>query len=359
MFGHDDFSKVQKLWTNFWKGKNEAPLFSIITPKNGREIPSKPPYLSWFNGNFEETADALAAWYESCEFYGAAVPCFAQSFGADDFAALIGADLSYRPTEDGPEDSTSWSSPVLNSLEDTDIRFDPKGKWWQRNVEFHDILKKRLGDTVMIATPTLSAGLDALSALYTPGKLLMDLVDAPELVHRALEQINAAYTGITGACAELFEYKKNGSINRHGMYSTGTINVPQCDFSCMISPEYFEEFAAPSLHHEFSFMDGGEYHLDGPDAVKHLERLVKIPGLDIIQWVSGAGSASQKDWTGLYRRILSLGKGLILGCRADQTEDLINKYRSNKLFIQVFGIKSKMEAEDFLYRMEKIRESGL
>jgi 5-methyltetrahydrofolate--homocysteine methyltransferase len=138
------------------------------------------------------------------------------------------------------------------------------------------------------------------------------------------------------------------------MYSTGVINVPQCDFSCMISPEYFEEFAVQSLNHEFSFMNGGEYHLDGPDAIKHLERLVQIPGLDIIQWVPGAGAASEKDWTELYKRILSLGKGLILGCRIDQAEDLVKKYHSKNLFIQISGIKSGMEAEDFLYRMEKL-----
>jgi 5-methyltetrahydrofolate--homocysteine methyltransferase len=353
MFGRDDFPGVQKKWDDFWEGRNSGPLYSVIIPKDGQSTKPQPLYLSWFDGAFQETADAIARWYESCEFYGAAVPCFAQSFGADDFASLLGTDLSYRKFEDG-SGGTSWPTRILDSLKDPNIRFHPEGKWWSRNVEFYHVLRERLGDTVMIAIPTLTAGLDALSALYGPENLLMDMMDESELVHHALDQINSAYTEITAAVTELFEVDIYGSITRHGMYSKGCITVPQCDFSCMISPEFFEEFAMQGLAHEFSFMNGGEYHLDGADALKHLNRLVQIPELDIIQWVPGAGNAAGKDWTDLYRRILSLGKGLILGSSAENAPALLQKYRSKKLFITVWGIKTRMEAEDFLDKMEKI-----
>ena len=348
LFGHDSFSDIQQIWNDFWEEKNKKPLYAITIPKDGKEIMMQPPYLSWFNGDYQKAADSLARWYESCEFYGCAIPCFSISFGADDFAALIGCDLNYRPYDDGSGSGTSWTLPILDNLESINIHFNPNGKWWNNISAFHRILKQRLGDTVMIAPPTLSAGLDALSALYSPQSLLMDLIDVPELVHNALDQINNSYTEIVKACEDLFEIKKYGTVNRHGAYSSKFTTVLQCDFSCMISPELFEEFAMLSLQHEFTLVHGSEYHLDGPDALKHLERLLQIPELDLIQWVPGAGFGEKQDWTDLYKHILKSGKGLILGTNAANIKIFLEKFQSKKMFIPVHGIKSRMEAEDFL-----------
>ena len=354
MFGHNDFPAVQKIWDDFWEGKNREPVYSITIPKNGKEIHPPPVYLSWCNGDYQGTADALARWYESCEFYGSAIPYFYETFGPDTFSALLGADLSYTPPINDTSRGNSWAVPVLKNLEKTDIHFDPDGKWWNNTAAFHDVLKKRLGDTVMITLPTFIAGLDALSALYSPEALCMALLDVPELVHHALDQINTAYTEIVKACSKLFEIEKYGSITRNGAYSSGIINFPQCDFSCMISPEMFEEFAMQSLRHEFSFMRGGEYHLDGPGALKHLDRLLQIPELDIIQWVPGAGEAKKQDWTDLYMRILKSGKGVVMKTHVDEAEALLKKYNSKKMYIIISGIKSQMQAEDFLAKVNAV-----
>ena len=223
-------------------------------------------------------------------------------------------------------------------------------------MEFHDVLKRTLGESVMIAAPTISAGLDGLVGLYGANNLLTDLADEPELVKDALCQINAAYTEVLLAMDTVFEVGRYGSINRHGMYTAGRINVPQCDFSCMISPAMFEEFAIPSLVHEFSLLDAGEYHLDGPDAIRHLDRIAEIPGLKVIQWVPGVGEAAAMDWTSLYHKIVSLGKGLILGGTAEAMEAAQRAYRTPNMFLSIYGVKSPMEAEDTLCRMEKLWE---
>ncbi|MCL2478211.1 MAG: hypothetical protein FWF22_01825 [Treponema sp.] len=345
---------VKKTWNDFWAGKNREPVYAITVPKNGKEIIPQPPYLSWFNGNFMEAADTLARWYESCEFYGAAIPFFPMSFGADDFAALTGSDLSFTPYTDGSGSGTSWAHRTIDNLENADIRFDPNGKWWNKISEFYRVLRMRLGDAVMISPPTLSAGLDALSAFYGPESLLTDLVDNPEQVHNMLDLINGEYTKTVKACADLFEFEKYGNINRHGAYSSGYVNVVQCDFSCMISPDFFEEFAMQSIAHEFSFTSGGEYHLDGPGALKHLDRLLKIPELDIIQWVSGAGFGENQDWTDLFKKVLKSGKGLLMGTSADDALALLRKYKSKRIYLIIHGVKSRTEAEDLLAEAGKI-----
>jgi len=58
-----------------------------------------------------------------------------------------------------------------------------------------------------------------------------------------------------------------GSLNRFGMYSAAIIDVPQCDVSCMISPDMFNTFEIPSLIKEIECTAASIYHLDGPDAL--------------------------------------------------------------------------------------------
>lgn len=46
---------------------------------------------------FQQVADKLARWYESHRFLADAIPYYALSFGSDDFAAYLGADLKLAP----------------------------------------------------------------------------------------------------------------------------------------------------------------------------------------------------------------------------------------------------------------------
>ena len=348
MFGRSDFDAVRKRWDSFWAGRNKGPLYAVTVHKNGAACAPKPPWSAWFSG-YQAVADALYRWVDSCEFYGDAVAAFDMSFGADNFAAFCGADLTPDPGGD-----TTWPSYPLKTLRGAKIAFDPNGAWWGRMVEYHGVLKRALGDAVLLSAPTLSAGLDGLVGLYGNMNLLMDMVDEPALVHEALAQVNEAFTQATGACAQLFEYDKYGSATRHGMYAGGAAGVPQCDTSCMISAEMFEEFAVPSLLHELDALDAAVYHLDGPGAVRHLERLARIPKIRVIQWVAGAGEAASRDWAPLRRRILSLGKGLMLHGDRGQVAQMRRELQSKDIFFEVKGLKTRAQAEDFLAEMEKM-----
>jgi len=347
MFSRRDFGAVQARWDDFWAGRNDRPLYAVTIPKNGVGAPY-PPYLMGFDGNYQAVADMLARWVESCEFYGEAVPVYHLTFGADTFAALCGADLVM-----GQSGDTSWPVHTLHSLREAEIAFDKNGKWWNRLIEFHGMLKRALGDSLLLAAPTLSAGLDGIVGLYGAENLLTDMVDDPEAVLEALGQVNAAHSEAMAACMELFEIQTYGSATRHGMVSSGAAGVPQCDVSCMISSEMFEAFAMPCIRHEIELLDAVEYHLDGPGAIRHLERLAEIPKLRAVQWVAGAGEARERDWTPLYKHILALGKGLIRHGSKDAVVQMQRELRSKDIFYQVQGIRTRMEAECFLADMEK------
>ena len=267
------------------------------------------------------------------------------------FAAYIGADL--KLADDG---TTSWPNHILDSLENVNIRFDPSGKWWTKTVEFYHVLRRTLGDDVMIAAPTLSAGLDGLVGLYNAQDLIITMIDEPELVKEALAQINTAFTEIIKEVRRVFEFDKYGSINRHGMYVNGSIGVPQCDFSCMISSEMFREFALDSIAHEMSELDYAEYHLDGPGAIHHLEDLCTLEKLHTVQWVAGAGNAQKQDWTWLYQKIVSLGKAVLTGGNTSSVLALQNVLHTKSAYHKV-SCQTRDEAERFMEELEKIEKN--
>jgi hypothetical protein len=335
-------------WASFWKGANNRPAVSAILPKQGVKAIAEPAYAAGATEDFDPVIDQLLLWAETHEFLADAIPFYYLEFAADHFAALLGADLRFSATEPG-----GWAVPFIHDLEHADIHFDREGYWWRRTVEFAEALRARCDGKLLIASNTLVANLDALAASYGPERLLLAMLDDPDAVHSALTRIDQAHADILEALSELLDYPAYGSINRHGMYCTGRVNVPQCDFSCMIGPDMFREFALPALKKEMQRLDAVEYHLDGPDAIKHLEALCEIEELDLVQWVPGTGRAEGQNWTALFNRIDVLGKGQLRSGRADTARELWRKLRTRKLFFNLHA-QSRTEVEDCLADLENI-----
>lgn len=343
-----DLTHARANWTAFWEGRNSLPLLSAIIPRAGYEPVAKPEYTAGRDGNYTPIIDQVLRYAESHEFLGDAIPFYSIEFAADHFSALLGAELHFRDDAHG----YGWTVPFVEDWDGAEIRFRPDGFWWQRTVEFAQALRQRCDGALMIGAPTLVANLDALSAIRGPQRLATDLVERPEAVHRALAQVSQAYGDILDALADLLDYPQLGSISRHGMYSPGRTTVPQCDFSCMISPAMYREFAVPHLRQEMQRLNGVEYHLDGPGAIKHLEALCEIEELGVVQWVSGAGAGESADWGWLYDKIDALGKGQIRGGDAEGVQRLWARYRSRMLFFQAH-VESRHEFDALLTALER------
>ncbi len=331
-------------WTRFWAGEADGPLLAATVLRDGATPVAKPSaYTLGPDLEVDLFCDGLLAWAEAYEFLGAALPFVYLEFAADQFATFLGGELVFPTAGEG-----GWSTHPLAHAElaTVDLRFLREGPWWRKYTALCEQMRDRLAGRVMIAAPTFVANLDALVALRGAPQVLVDLVDQPAAVERALAQITAAHGELVDAFAELLDVPAWGSINRHGMYSRRPINVPQCDFSCMISPAMFQRFVAPCLETEFARYGGGEYHLDGPSAIRHLETLCGLDDLHVIQWVSGAGNEG-RDWTELYRRIDALGKGQILGGPAGSLARWAGELRTKRLF-WTLRAASKAEAEAVL-----------
>ena len=348
----EDFDRAAEQWGKFWAGVNTRPAVCTVLPKPGVTPVEKPGYASGAQEDFEPIVDQLLTWAETHLFLADAIPYYYLEFSADHFAGLLGADLKF--VDSGPG---GWAIPFVRDLARAEIRFDRDWYWWKRTVAFAEALRSRCDGKLLIASPTLVANADALAAIHGAENLLIAMVEDPDAVHSALAQIDRAHAEILAALAELLDYPQFGSINRHGIYSAGSTNVPQCDFSCMISPAMFREFVIPYLTLEMERLDAAEYHLDGPDAIMHLEALCEIEALDLVQWVSGSGRGEQQDWTALLDRIDALGKGQVLGGSPERVKKLWKEYRSRKLFFNL-GARSRAEVEDCLEELEEQGKSA-
>ena len=336
------FPEVRDRWNRFWAGEPQRPLFFINLTKEGKEDCRRPGGGELIHGDIKEIGDRIERWADNHEFFGEAVPHFQVVFGPDHFSSFLGADLELV---DGNSE-TSWPVHFVEDWDQTEIYLHKDDFWWNRTVECIRELRRRFDDRLIICPPHLQGGVDCLCALRGAEKLLMDLMMCPDAVHRALRKVDSCFAECCQLMAEESGIEKFGTVTRHWMYSTGNLSVPQCDFSCMISSEMFREFGLPSIACEADFLDQAVYHLDGPDAIRHLEDICTLDKVFVIQWQPGAGEAATQDWTDLRLKIDRLGKGQILGGPPEKILELVPRLENPRLFLTPH-VKTRDEALRF------------
>jgi hypothetical protein len=97
------------------------------------------------------------------------------------------------------------------------------------------------------------------------------------------------------------------------LWAPGRVTKLQCDVSGMISEDHFRQFALPYLREQCRKIDHTLYHLDGVDAIRHLDMILDIEELNAVQWTPGEGEPQGGDpsWSGLYRKIKGKGKSVM------------------------------------------------
>ena len=136
----------------------------------------------------------------------------------------------------------------------------------------------------------------------------MDLIDHPTAVKEKLLTATQEYFQVYDIFYNMLRGAKMPITSWLPLIHTGKYYIVSCDFSCMISPQMFEEFIMPILVEECRFLERSIYHLDGPGALKHLDMILSIPELDAAQWVPGAGNEGYARWVEVYQRSSGLAK---------------------------------------------------
>ena len=161
--------------------------------------------------------------------------------------------------------------------------------------------------------PDIIENFDVLASLRDAQTLMMDLVLRPEWVKEKIAEINAAFFAVYDRIYDIVKFPDGSSVFwAFGVWSPGKGAKVQCDACPMISPAHFREIVVPALTAQCEWLEHSVYHLDGPQAILHLDALLEIEALDAIEWTPGDGhpGGAAPCWHEMYRRILAAGKSL-------------------------------------------------
>lgn len=294
----------------FWAQELSDPIVWITVPDAVPGTPPKEPATDdelWTDVDYviASTEDSLSRTY----YAGDALPIHNPWLGPDQVAAWLGAEMELRT-----RDFTSWVKPLIDDWNKRwEFRIDPQNRWWTLYLELLERSLEAGSEKWVTTYPDLHTGIDALSALRSPQQLLIDLIEKPDSVKAAMPHMTALFKEIVDLVSEKVLPAGQGTTNwTMGWSAKRFVCIGQNDFTCMISPEMFEEFCLEDIHETCDYVDHSIYHLDGPGAVKHVPRLLEIESLDCIQWIQGAGNPPPSKWIDLLKSIQDAGKSVQL-----------------------------------------------
>lgn len=340
-----DFEEAKKRWLAFWEQELiDRPCCAIRAPKEGATSIPGPPYLAGAREDFGPAIEQVLASAETVFWGGEAMPNYTPSFGPDQMAAWLGADLQFDEEEFG----TNWVVACIDDWEKAlPLKLDPDNRWWRRLLDFCRALAEALEGKMIITHLDLHSNMDALSAMRGPERLCMDLVDCPATIDRAMREVRALYAPIYESIYDAARMAATGTLGWVNAYHPVRTNTIQCDFAALIGPGPFRRWVMPALQEEAAYLGHCVYHLDGPECLVHLDDLCSINGLDCIQWTTGARNEPFIEWMDLLKDIQAKGKSLWIPCNTEDIKVYHRELKPNMLFYDCWA-PSEAAAEETL-----------
>lgn len=326
-----DFDQARERWLAFWDQELvDRPCCVITAPKDpSRPMPPHPPYMAGTYGDFGPIVQQLLARGEATWWGGEAIPSYTPSFGPDMFGAWLGGDLQFDPNNYG----TNWVVPCVEEWDRSlPLRLDPANVWWRRMLDFCDALARGFDGRMLVAHLDLHSNMDALSAIRTPERLCMDMMDVPETIDRAMRDARDLYPVIYDGLYRAGRMERYGTLGWVPAYHPERTNTIQCDFAALIGPEHFRRFVLPALEEEAAYLRHCVYHYDGPECLVHLNDICSVPGLDCIQWTTGARNRPFIEWMDLLKTIQSKGVSLWIPCDPQSIRVFHRELKPNMVF---------------------------
>jgi 5-methyltetrahydrofolate--homocysteine methyltransferase len=345
-----DWGEAQQRLAAWWRGEAlDRVVWQVQAPRAApmpfADAPEPPADVieGWLSPQYRVAA--AEAGFARTWFGGEAFPYFDPHLGPGSLALYLGSEPVFAR-------DTVWYQPCIAEIDPAPrLKFDRANRWWQTTMRLVQEGLRGGEGHYLTAIPDLIENLDTVASLRGTAHLLWDLVDQPRAVHALQRQVLERYfdcydelyaavsRGERGCCFSAFQ-----------VWAPGRMAKLQCDFSAMISPAMFEEFVLSYLWRQCERLDYSVYHLDGPQAVKHLDLILSIPRLSALQWTPGANQPGVADerWFDIYRRARRAGKSLLLiGVAPDEARRLVDEFGVEGLLLSTH-VCSQAEGEELL-----------
>ena len=137
------------------------------------------------------------------------------------------------------------------------------------------------------------------------------------------------------------------------VWSPGLMSQMQCDLSVMISEDDFNTFAMPELRKQCDFLQFPLYHFDGQEQRRHLQSLLSLEKLRVIQWTSVVGQPSPVEYLPALQAMQKAGKSIFLMLKPYEIEPIMQGLSSKGLHFSVEA-QSVEEADAIVKLVEKL-----
>jgi hypothetical protein len=324
-----DWAEAKRRWAAFWEGERlDRPCMLVTAPRDGRPLPEPPadPERRWTDIDYLIAHDE--ARHSSTHYLAEAVPHASGLMLA--WSAAYGAPVEYRP-------DTVWIGQLIRSWDDPpDFERGWEDDGWRRLKKAVAAIAAHAHGRYFVGMPPMLVPNDLLCALRGPLDFLADLRDCPERIEAALRIMRRNLLRMYRELADILDAERLGYGNWWPFWSPAPFYAPQSDVSCMLSREMFERFIIPELEELCRAWPNVFYHLDGPGALHHLDRLLELDFIKGIQWVPGAGQpGGWEAWRELYVKVAEAGKRVWFGCAPEQVEEVICAVPPERLLLSV------------------------
>ena len=373
-----NWKETKEKFTNYWQHKNTGrPLMCVIarrpeveqfsdgTPVEGGYLDqicqgkyyNMPKELYWkdMEDKYQNAERIVARYRYFCDthaFLGESFPNLNIDFGPGSTAAYLGSDIGFK-------EDTVWFKKCLDGWDGVPkLTFDPENKWFKKHLQLAKDCRALAKDDFYVDMPDLMENIDVLASLRGAQDTLFDLLDEPEKVGQRIQEVTDVYYDYYDRFYDVIKDKDGGNAYTvFQIWGPGRTVKLQCDFSAMMAPEDFRKYIQPSLRTQSENVDHVLYHLDGPAAIKHMDALMEIEGIDALQWTSGdAGpDGTLPDWDVIYDKAIAAGKSIWVKVYSGEFEDwirnvdrIVKKYGSHSLFL----LFPEMSMEQAVYLLD-------
>ncbi len=335
----DNWQETQERFTNWWDRKGVIigswnPPVSDGPAHEKTSRPKSPPEGSTLYTLPELRAEWNHYWLSRSAFPYEVLPIADTDLGPGSTCLFLGCTPRFSP-------ATVWFDPCWHELEDVEetpeLVFDPANPWWQLTEATLKASVKLARGKYLVGCPDLVENVDVLSSLRDPQNLMVDLLEAPEWVEGKIRQITDAWIEAYQRIYDIIKLEDGSSaFGAFRLWAPGKVAKLQCDASAMFSPGMYRRFVLPELTRQCDWLDYSMYHLDGTQAICHLDALLEIESLDAIEWTpqSGIESGGNERWYPMYRKILEAGKSIqVVNVRPEEINPLLNAVGRNGVYI--------------------------
>ena len=283
-----------------------APRISTLPQGNVAPIPvPENPREMWLDPELRfRSAEYLIA----NTFYGGeAFPYFDTHLGPGNLSAFLGSKPDFSETD-------AWFRPGMDDIDAAPpLVFDERNEWFQKQMDIIRYGVEHADGRFLTCFPLLTENGDTLASLRGTTEILTDMALDPEAVKRRVAEINVAFAEASRRIFDLIRDQHGGnSYSTFDIWAPGRTAVIECDLSSMFSADMYEEMILPGLVEQCEDIDYVMYHLDGSQCLQHLDHILSIEKVRIVQWTPDPGKPGGGDpaWYDLYNKIKKAGKGV-------------------------------------------------